>query len=260
VCSRRLTACLVLVCGLLSGVCAGAGCPAPGFPPEFEAAVFADATQFEYLLVPLSGGAPRGTAVMGVAPSRRQGRDTLRFVYEVDVTEGHPANRGRTVVHTAADSLLPLIASGELEVEAGTLQRVRLETVYEGTRALVRTYPHGREKVVVRRLPRRYLDFHQLALTLRGLDLRPGARFDLVTFSSRVGAVLDTRVEVTGVETVTVPAGTFECHAVRVTVGSSVHRGWYTRDRERWLVQYDNRRYLFQLRRAPGEGDGRVGG
>jgi hypothetical protein len=68
----------------------------------------------------------------------------------------------------------------------------------------------------------------------RRLPFKAGYKTTVPIFSSLGGAEFPLGVEMTGEETVTVPAGTFDCIKLQLSIGQTF---WYSNDAHRYLVQ-----------------------
>jgi hypothetical protein len=95
-------------------------------------------------------------------------------------------------------------------------------------------------------------DNEQVLYLIRRLPLANGyqARFDI--FPVMGGAVMEGRIQVTGTEKIAVPAGSYDCFAIALSVwaeGSRVleHHVWVSADTHRYLVKYDSEAALMEL-------------
>lgn len=73
---------------------------------------------------------------------------------------------------------------------------------------------------------------------------------DVLSCNPRESEVITMELEVTGVEHVTVPAGSFEVWHLRVSSDGSKQDAWYSTDDSRVLVKYDNGPQVFELTRV----------
>ncbi len=69
----------------------------------------------------------------------------------------------------------------------------------------------------------------------------------VLTCSLAVPAVLSVDLKVVELETVTVPAGTFQAWRLEVRSGGRTQKAWYVDDEARTLVRYDNGNEVFEL-------------
>ena len=70
---------------------------------------------------------------------------------------------------------------------------------------------------------------------------------DVLTCSLAVPEVLSVDLKVAELETVTVPAGTFQAWRLEVQSGGRTQKAWYADDQARTLVRYDNGNEVFEL-------------
>ena len=168
-------------------------------------------------------------------------------------TEIHVAARGaggrtwilsRHRVSPAYRGNLDLLGGlARLEADAETFVPIRFEHRERGPNGTFEIrYASGRAEVTTRgttsavALKAAAFDRWQVLPLLRRLPLEPGFSTTVPVFSSSTG-VVDARIKVVGRETLTVPAGTFECHKVTVTLGPV-----YTTDEPYW-ISADEHRY-----------------
>jgi hypothetical protein len=69
----------------------------------------------------------------------------------------------------------------------------------------------------------------------RRLPLAVGYKTTVPIFSTLGGSEIPLGLEVTGEESVTVPAGTFDCFKIQLNIGQTF---WYSNDARRYLVQF----------------------
>ncbi len=83
-------------------------------------------------------------------------------------------------------------------------------------------------------------DSNQVDLLLRRLPLNEGYSTSLSTFNIATGNIIKVEVRVTGIETVKVPAGTFECYCVELVMDSKMKVNfWISTDEKRYVAKYD---------------------
>ncbi|MCP3978513.1 MAG: tetratricopeptide repeat protein [bacterium] len=82
-------------------------------------------------------------------------------------------------------------------------------------------------------------DNEQTLHLFRTLPLAPGYRATLSVLPTWVGIELGVEVEVTGIETCTVPAGEFECYATSISVGPTLQKLWFSTDSDRYLLRQE---------------------
>lgn len=95
-------------------------------------------------------------------------------------------------------------------------------------------------------------DNEQVLFLMRRLPLAEGYETKFSIFPVTSGMVVDCNIKVVGKETVTVPAGKFECHKVDLSVGvggSTVlnQKFWVSADKHRYLVKVDATSALMEL-------------
>jgi uncharacterized protein DUF3108 len=84
----------------------------------------------------------------------------------------------------------------------------------------------------------------------RTIDFREGyeVRYQgVVTADFAKPDVISIVLKVTGLETVTVPAGTFDAWRMEIRSGGRTQKAWIADDAERTLVRYDNTEIVFEL-------------
>jgi hypothetical protein len=80
-----------------------------------------------------------------------------------------------------------------------------------------------------------------LMMAIRALDLKPGAHYLLTSVASFGPWTKPADVEVTGEETITVPAGEFACHKVTLQIAGYTLGLWYERREPHRYVRFENR-------------------
>ena len=70
---------------------------------------------------------------------------------------------------------------------------------------------------------------------------------DILTCSLAKPQLLSVALKVKGVETVSVPAGTFQAWRLEIRSGGRTQKAWYADDAARTLVRYDNGDLVFEL-------------
>ena len=90
----------------------------------------------------------------------------------------------------------------------------------------------------------------EILMLLRALPFKPGLRMQFSNFSPAVGRIYPSAVKVLKEETVSAPAGDFECFKVesKIMVGNIIHYVWYAKAPPHYLVMYDNKEIVFKLR------------
>ena len=70
---------------------------------------------------------------------------------------------------------------------------------------------------------------------------------DVLTCSLAIPAVLSVDLKIAELETVTVPAGSFQAWQLEVKSGGRTQKAWYADDQARTLIRYDNGNEVFEL-------------
>jgi len=87
-------------------------------------------------------------------------------------------------------------------------------------------------------------DNEQAIFLIRRMPLAEDYRGSFMIFATQNPVVVECRIEVTGREKITVPAGTFDCHVVELAiyagdVSALQHTLWFSADKHQYLVKYD---------------------
>jgi hypothetical protein len=82
-------------------------------------------------------------------------------------------------------------------------------------------------------------DSNQVEYLIRLLPLNESYSTSLSIFNPAIGNIMKVEVRTTGIETVKVPAGTFECYCVELVMDSVKVKLWISTDDKRYLVKYD---------------------
>jgi len=95
-------------------------------------------------------------------------------------------------------------------------------------------------------------DNEQVLYLIRRLPLAEGYRASFPIFPVQGGAIVEGRVEVTGKEKITVPAGTFDCYMIDLSVYAAKvqalqHDLWISADEHQYLVKYDSKSAIMEL-------------
>lgn len=81
-------------------------------------------------------------------------------------------------------------------------------------------------------------DYNQLNYLLRRLPIAEGYSTTFSVFNPQTGNVTKAELRTTGLETVKVPAGTFECYHVELELDSKIKiKEWYSADDKKYLVK-----------------------
>lgn len=149
-------------------------------------------------------------------------------------------------------------------VDAQTLQpaSVRRERLIDGVSEVVEAEYDDAEKVIRvveivddkrREVPRRlnddvYFDNEMSLFLWRTLRFEEGyeTKYNTV-LANQGGAQREVRLRVDSIETITVPAGTFDAWRVEIVAGDVDQLAWFTDTPEHYLLQYHNSVQIFQL-------------
>lgn len=151
-----------------------------------------------------------------------------------------PQGSDLSTVHAGLANLLPTLLEIDARDPAGN-SLGSAKAVYGDGKAVVTARASGQDQPAVEiKLPAPpYFDNEQFVITLRALPLADGWTATLNDITTRIGSKAQIKLEVTGKETVTVPAGTFECWVVSLAAGTS-QRAWIAVAEPHQLVQYEN--------------------
>lgn len=111
---------------------------------------------------------------------------------------------------------------------------------------------HGMEKTQNIKPEHIVYDNEQVLYLLRRLPLKEGFQTKFKIFSIQTGAIVDCQINVTGKETVTAPAGTFDCYKTMLAIYSGTikaleHKLWFSADNNRYVVKYDSGAAIMEL-------------
>ncbi len=99
-------------------------------------------------------------------------------------------------------------------------------------------------------IPRTSYDTWTDLFLWRTIDFKEGyeVKYEaVVTADFAKPDVISIVLKVTGLETVTVPAGTFEAWRLEIRSGGRTQKAWIANDEQRTLVRYDNTGLVFEL-------------
>jgi hypothetical protein len=82
-------------------------------------------------------------------------------------------------------------------------------------------------------------DSNQVDYLFRRLPLNEGYSASLSIFNLAIGNIMKVELRTTSIETVKVPAGTFECYCVELVMDSVKIKQWISTDDKRYLVKWD---------------------
>ncbi len=189
------------------------------------------------------GGQPIGQMAMLVSREVFRERQALRIELVSRTASGSIETTDSSIVFVTADSLRPLSSFRFVRVgPALTTTAVN----YTREAAAVATYAAGQE--IQRLLPFDAATFDSDMLIMLGRSIQL-SRDNTVTIKAvnplgppSGGALFEGTVGLVGEETVTVPAGTFDCRKVLMNLGQFIIVTWYEKTGAQRLVRYETPR------------------
>ncbi len=175
----------------------------------------------------LASGTQVGTLLMTADAAERAGEELWRLRIRHTVFSA-PGNQTLRQVLVRRDDMAPLESSyrypgvGHFEARYGD-STVDIDTVGTGA---------SRQE----KLEGPTFDAEEMYHLYRRLPLEVGAKWPLRVISTMAGAAAEVEVEVTGKETITVPAGELECYRVET---AAQHVFWYSTGPSRVLVRLE---------------------
>jgi hypothetical protein len=193
----------------------------------------------EYRL--MRGNDVAGSGVLSI----EEDGDTLVLRQNFRAADGETTDDVQVVVN--ASDLRPLTVSREIDAPQGLCT---CEAEYRGTVATVYQQTERDERTDALNVPARAYDSWADLFLWRTLDFREGfdaVYSDALTCTLARPEVIRVNLDVKGLETVEVPAGTFEAWRLEIRSGGETTKAWYADDDRRTLVRYDNNTYVFEL-------------
>ena len=185
--------------------------------------------EYLQLSVKLAGGLRIGTFIWTVASADLDGKDGWRMkTYRYILAGGD--NRGLSLVDADAKDFRPLFSSFQHTL-MGTV-----DGVYEPGKVTV-TKPGTDDPARTDVLEKEYYDNEQGVFVFRRLPLAEGYETTVPIYATFGGGKIGIGLEVNGKETVTVPAGVFECYKVTLQPVNQVF--WYSADSHCYLVKLE---------------------
>lgn len=195
---------------------------------------WADDETHSYVLID-DDGEHLGDAVLSVVADGETTRLTQTFVSEA-------ANDSIEVLVDSA-TLKPVSSLREIEETDGDETRIEVEYTEDG--ALIRQNDDKQSGLSV---PEHSYDNDSSLFLWRTLPFAEGYEGSYNTIITNHRTRQKVNLRVTGLETVTVPAGTFEAWRLVITTSNARQIAWYANTPERPLVRYDNdRNLIFEL-------------
>jgi hypothetical protein len=124
------------------------------------------------------------------------------------------------------------------------------DVAYDGSEVTVVQSTDDDERTDTIDIPQTSYDTWTDLFLWRTIDFREGyeVRYQaVVTADFAKPDVISIVLKVTGLETVTVPAGTFDAWRMEIRSGGRTQKAWIANDAERTLVRYDNTELVFEL-------------
>jgi len=151
------------------------------------------------------------------------------------------------VVTAGADSLAPDTVNRVVVSPDG---RRTWEVAYAASTVTVVQEDEDDERTDTIDIPRTSYDTWTDLFLWRTLDFKEGYEVKyaaVVTADFARPDVISIVLKVTGLETVTVPAGTYETWRLEIRSGGRTQKAWIANDDQRTLVRYDNTELVFEL-------------
>jgi len=177
------------------------------------------------------------------------GSTTLSRSCVFEQSFGFPTRSITDIVQVNADAET-LAPSKVSRVVNGPDGRRTWDVTYDASRVTVVQEDEDDERTDTIDIPKTSYDTWTDLFLWRTLDFKEGYE---VKYEAAVTAdftkpdVISIVLKVTGLETVTVPAGTFEAWRLEIRSGGRTQKAWIANDDERTLVRYDNTELVFEL-------------
>ncbi len=210
-----------------------AGCGATPEEPLVLSAPWLAGERSVFEMRALDTGAVAGTLELGVAAEEDGQGQILTEV--IEMPQGSEAWR----IHVGPD-LVPVRTEMDARDESGENVVATLTADYGDGKVVINVRASGKDQPPIEiKLPSPpYFDNEQFIITLRALPLTEGWKGKLNDIITRTAKKVQIQVAVTGRETVTAPAGTFDCWVVEL-VGFN-QKAWIAVDPPNQLVQYQS--------------------
>ena len=167
-------------------------------------------------------GTPVGTFRYAVRAGQTNGQKTWSLLDDSTLGVQHT----HSLVEAQADTFTPIHS----RIETG---KKAIDTTYQSDHAEIKLSGEAEVRKVALDGP--VFDNEEFFQLVRRLPLEPGYKIRLPLLSPG-GSVVNWEVEVSGLETVTVPAGTFACFKLKPFAGQTY---WYSTDPHRYLVKFE---------------------
>jgi len=183
-----------------------------------------------------------GSAELSIEPGQ-QGND--RFLQRFEF----PGRQISDQVEVAA-SANTLAPSTVTRVVNGPDGRRTWDVTYDASKVTVVQEDEDDERTDTIDIPKTSYDTWTDLFLWRTLDFKEGyeVKYEaVVTADFTKPDVISIVLKVTGLETVSVPAGAFEAWRLEVRSGGRTQKAWIANDGQRTLVRYDNTELVFEL-------------
>ncbi|HEY4761719.1 MAG TPA: tetratricopeptide repeat protein [Thermoguttaceae bacterium] len=187
--------------------------------------------EFLQLGVKLGGGMKIGTFVWSIESAKLDGRDIWRMRTHRFILAGGD-NRGISQVDADKNTFVPIKSLFQHTLLGNT------EAEYTPGEVVVTTFKDGKENSTRKEtLDKVYYDNEQGVELFRRLPLSEGYKATTPIYVPFGGGKIDFPVEVTGKETVEVPAGKFECYKLYLSIVNQTF--WISTDANRYLIKLE---------------------
>ena len=189
------------------------------------------------------GDQPAGMMMMSVASDVFKERPAFRLDLMSRTADGNIETIDSSVVYVTSDSLRPLSSFRFVRVGAALTTTA---TNYVREAAAIATFAAGEEAQRLLPFDGRTFDSDMLIFLGRAIQLAKDQPVDIKVVNPMGppagGGLFEGKIALVGEETVTVPAGTFECSKVLLNLGQYIVVTWYEKTGARRLVRYETPR------------------
>ncbi|HSW44833.1 MAG TPA: HEAT repeat domain-containing protein [Phycisphaerae bacterium] len=212
-------------------------------PLKLQPAPWADG-EIMRLRISSAAGANLGSTIYAVRSGKAGGRDVWQLESWLFTSINNMLQYTR--VDADRDSFAPVTGRTANSL-LGDFQ-----AVYQPDKVKLTVHAKGQDKTHTLDLNRPVYDNEEALQMLRRMPLAEGYKASFWIFPVIGGTIVQCRIEVTGKEEVTVPAGTYECHKMDLSVWDSTvkaleHHLWFTADAHRWLAKYESGAAVMEL-------------
>jgi hypothetical protein len=194
----------------------------------------------------LDGDDEIGSAVIAVeVGDSSTGLDVSSFTQRFEFPEREITDE--VVVTAEAETLAPQTGSRTIDGPEGER---RWEVAYESGQVAVFQSDEDDERTDTLAVPLSSYDTWTDLFLWRTLDFREGYEvkyLGVVTADLAKPDVITITLKVTGVETVEVPAGSYEAWRLEIRAGGRTQKAWISDAPDRKLIRYDNTELVFEL-------------